>query len=549
MAESSSQNATQVLTQLQALWQRQPAGRRSLAILVLLGIAGVVLWTTVIRQPAAWTPVSQGASPDDAQELMTTLQARGVTARLREGKVEVADADLDRARAVAAAAGLPRTGKGFELFDKSSLGQSSFAEQINYRRALQGELARSIATLAQVEGARVHIALGKRSVFKDRDEPASASVAVRLHGGQVLSAEQVRGIRQLVAASVDGMKAEQVVVVDNHGNLLDSSEPGARDRKAEIERTITQRVRSMLERVVGVGKVSVVATADVDDRQINETQELFDPATPVVRSESRTVEGTDAAGMASGIAGTRGNLPGAPAPTTPPAPGALPTVAPAGGAAAGPGRVQETKNYEISRTVRQTVSPEMQIKKLHLAVIVDFKADAAGKPLARTDAELTELKALARQAAGVDDARGDQLEVRSMSFAPDPEVTADLAPTAKAGLPIVPIAAGAGGAVVLLALFMLLTRRGRKPRDRGPQIALPVGVAELERALARRPLEIAAGEPDPAQPALPAGRSVRDRVLETVRGDVERTAGILSSWLATSPATPPAAHTAKEAKS
>jgi flagellar M-ring protein FliF len=516
----------QILSQLRTLWQKQPTGRRSSAVVALLAVLGIVAYSTLLQRPAAWSSVAENASPDDAQELFATLQARGITARLRDGKVEVLAAKLDEARAITSAAGLPRTGKGYELFDKSSLGQSSFTEQINYRRALQVELARSITAMGQVEGARVHLAMGKRSVFKDRDEPATASVALRLHPGQTLSAEQVRGIRQLIAASVDGMKAEAVVVVDNHGNLLDATEPGASDRKAEIERTVTTRVRAMLERVLGAGKVSVVTSANVDTSQISESQEVYDP-TPVLRSESRSVEGIDAAATSGGVAGTRGNLPGAPAATTTPGIGSNQ-------------RLQETKNYELGRTLRQITKPGVQLQRLHLAIVVDHKAGADGKPVPRTEQELAELKALARQAAGIDDARGDQIEIRSIPFAPDPEQLALETPVAAAPatLPLVPIAIGAGGAFVALVLLALVLRaRGRRKQAlTTPQLALPVPVGELERALSRRPIELG-DAPGPAPAALPEGRNVRERVLDAVRNDVERTASVLSSWLAAPPVT------------
>lgn len=538
MAESTPQSgAFAVLAQLKQLWEKQSKGRRSLAILVVLGVLGAVGFTTFMNRSARWVALADGASPDDTQELYAALQTRGITARLAAGKVEVPEADVDAARAVAAAAGLPRGGKGFELFDGSNLGQSSFAEQVNYRRALQGELARSITAMAQVEGARVHIALGRRSVFKDQAEKPTASVALHLHPGQTLSAEQVRGVRQLVAASIEGLTPDAVVVVDNHGNLLDGASPGASDQKAAIERTVVARVRTMLERVVGAGKVSVVATASVDERKVSETQELYDNANPAVRSESRTIDGADPTGGAGsgggvgGVAGTRGNLPGAPA--------AAPTPGPTG-----TGRLQETKNYEISRTVRQTTKPDVQLQKLQLAIIVDYKVGADGKPAPRTDKELAELTALARQAAGLDDTRGDKIEVASIPFAPDAEPADAAAPAAAAAgeLPLVPIAIGAGGALLVVMLFVViaLKRRAKKRAAARPlSLALPAPLAELERVLEARPSagDAASIAASPAPAGLPAGRPVRERVLEYVRSDVDRAAEVLTAWLAESPAT------------
>ncbi len=522
-----------VLAQLKQLWDKQSKGRRSLAILVVIGVIAVVAVTTLMNHAETWSSIAEGASPDDTQELYSALQAQGISARLKDGKVEVVKSDLEAARAVAAAAGLPRAGKGFELFDGSNLGQSSFAEQVNYRRALQGELSRSITAMAQVQGARVHIALGRRSVFKDQSDRPTASVALHLHPGQTLTAEQVRGVRQLVAASIEGLVGDAVVVVDNHGNLLDGAAPGTSDQKASIERSVATRVRTMLERVVGEGKVSVVATASVDERKVSETQELYDNANPAVRSESRTVDGADPSGGIGGVAGTRGNLPGAPAAAPTPA-GTAPT-----------GRLQETKNYEISRTVRQTTKPDVQLQKLQLAVVVDYKSGADGKPAPRTDKELAELTALARQAAGIDETRGDKIEVASIPFAPETETAADASTTAVAagaGLPILYIAIG-GGALLLIIIVTLLVvmkrRANRRAANRPLSLALPAPISELERVLEARPSnENNPALAAPSSPAgLPAGRNVRDRVLDHVRSDVERTAEVLTAWLSEVPAT------------
>ena len=530
MADSPPTGPLAVLIQLRDLWGRQPRSRRMLAIMVALGIAGIVAYSTLAHHAEPWTAVAEGSSPDDAQEMLALLEARNLPVRMRDGKVEVATDHLDEARAIAAGAGMPRTGKGLELFDNSSLGQSSFAEQVNYRRALQGELARSITALAQVEHARVLIAFGKHSLTKDQEQPASASVALHLHAGQTLAAEQVRGVRQLVAASIEGMKPEAVVIVDNHGNLLDAADPSNIDRKAELEHGVASRVRTMLERIVGPGKVAVVATADVDDRKMSETQELYDAEHPALRSESRTVEGLDATQGIGGIAGTRGNLPGAPPPAaTPGTPGT--------GSNGTPGRLQETENYEVSRTVRQTTKPDVLLQKLHVAIVVDFKTGADGKPVPRTDKELAELLALARQSAGVDDARGDKLELRAIPFALDPDAIAAAAqPPLSSALPLpLPVLAGAAGALVLGIVIFVVLKRRKKP-DLTTTLALPAPVGELERVLEARPTPgRLPTDPDTTPQTLLPGRTVRDRVLDAVRADVDRTAGVLTAWLAEPP--------------
>lgn len=528
MADAPSTGPAAVAKQLKELWGRQSRGRKLGAVAVVLAIAGVVGVATLVPKSEPYTAIADGMSPDDAQQLMVVLAGRNLPARIREGKVEVATERVTEARAIAASAGIPHTGRGLELFDASSLGQSSFAEQVNYRRALQGELARSITALAQVESARVLIAFGKRSLTKDQEQPASASVALHLHAGQRLTSDQVRGIRGLVAASIENLKPESVVIVDNHGNLLDGADPSAVDRKAEIERTVTGRVRQMIERVVGAGKVSVVTTADVDDRKVSETQEVYDHEHPALRSESRTVDGAGGDGAqneTSGIAGTRGNLPGA-------------QGGEGGGAGGGAGaaarRLQETKNYEVSRTVRQTTKPDVVLQRLHVAVVVDYKAGADGKQVARSEKELGELLAIARQSAGIDDARGDKIELRAIPFAVEADPAA-ATPAPKSALPApLPVLIGAGaGLLVLIGIVVFLLRKKKRIKDETPTLALPAPVAELERVLEARPtLKPAEADANGAAANLLPGRTVRDRVLDAVRADIDRTAGVLTAWLA-----------------
>ncbi len=505
--------------QAQALWGRLPKGARVGAIAIVVVILGAVAWTSLRTPESGWKPVAQRMSPEDTSELAALLESRGIATRIPEGgqSVEVPTERLAEARVAATGAGLPRGGVGFELFEGASLGQTSFAEQVKYRRALQGELSRSITALAPVEGARVHIALGKRSVFKDADEPPSASVALRVRAGQRLTGEQVLGIKQLVAASVDGLNVSGVVIVDQHGDVLsaDSVRPGAEG--ADVERSIATRVRTMLERVVGPGRVAVVVTAQMDLRRVSQSEEIFDKDRSAVRSE--TLVGTPATPsgvVASGIAGVKGNLPGATA-TTGPAPGAAPT-----------GAVSETRNFEVTRTTRQIDEPAARVARLHLAILVDSKATGGdGKPLPAE--QLKELEVLARQAAGLDPTRGDVLEIRSIPFAPDEaSEPAAAAPTPSSALPLplpLPLMVGIGAGVLVVAAlgFMLLRRRGRP--NSGSIIALPAPLGDVERALAT------GVGPTVSKLSAAPGRSLEERVITAVRSDVPRTARVLASWL------------------
>jgi flagellar M-ring protein FliF len=499
--------------QAQQLWKKLPGrGRFALFATVVVVLGGVAL--LMLRGGGgSWSPLIEKISPEDAVELGAALDGRGIPHRFAgDGTtIEVPSDRAAEARVVATAAGLPHTGTGFEVFDHVSLGQSSFAEQVNYRRALQGELARSITTLVEVEGARVHLALGRRSLMKDADEPPSASVALRLRPGQHLGADQVRGVKQLVAASVEGLKPDAVVVIDDHGDLLDGEAKDGAAASTTMEQEISGRVRSILERVVGAGHVAVVATAEVDPSKVTQTEELYDKDKTALRSEALTYQGTGPGPTVGGVAGVRGNLPGAPAPT-------------AGGTAGGnDGVTQETRNFEVSHTVRQTESPGARVQRLHLAILVDEKVEKDGKVVPRTKDELDQLSALAREAAGLDEARGDHLEIRAVRFAPDEDLPAPAAVAAGGELPWTYVAVG-GGVLLLLVIggvVFALSRR-RRTEEMPQALALPAPVAELERLLAM----------SASPPALPASRPAHERVLDTIRGDVPRAARVLSTWLA-----------------
>ena len=526
--------ARQVATQVRGLWGRLTPRRRLAAATVLVAAAGLLFYASRGGPGPDYAPLYTGLTPQDAGEIAAELQTQAVPYRLAAAgtAIEVPAADVARVRMAMASAGLPRAGGvGFEIFDQQKFGTSSFVEQVNYRRALQGELSRSIAALEAVESARVHLATGRRSVFRDADEPPSASVGLKLARGRELGRAQVQGIVHLVSSSVDGLSPDRVVVIDDRGNVLSSGggDGAGGDAQSDLESSLTRRVREMVERVVGAGHAQVVVTAEMDQRKVDETEELYDKDKIALRSESRVVEGSAAAtGVVGGIAGAQGNLPGAPAPTATPGPGGANQ------------RLQETRNYEVNRVVRRTVGPDAMIKRLHVAVLVDNAPPAKGgaPPVARTQQELDQIAALARESAGLDTERGDKLEVRNVPFSPP----ADEGSGEAAAGPPVPIwqqpsvlgAAGGGALLVIGALFFIL--RGKKKRG-AAALVLPAPVGQLEAALAAGEL---AGRPADAQRLALAERAIHERVVDVVRSEPARAARVLSSWLAEEPGRKPA---------
>ncbi|CAN5126234.1 N/A [soil metagenome] len=537
-------SAMTVLKQLKELWTKQPKGRRTLAVLILVGVIGFVAVTSLIHKTETWSTVAEGMSPGNSQTLYTSLISRGINARIKDNKVEVIDDDLAQARAIATISGAMTSTKTFDdLFEGQNIGRSSFDEQIAFKRALQGELSRSVMSLAQVESANVQIAFGKTSAIKELDTAPTASVTLVTRPGQQITAEQVRGIRALIAASVDRMKPDAVSVIGPRGPF-DSADETSTNHQEDLETKVSNSTRALLETIVGVGHVKVVVNADVDTSKVKSTEDNYDKDSAAIRSESRTLHGSDPStngtqSSVGGIAGARGNLPGAPAPTT---------GAGSGAPAPGNGDLQETKNYEISHKVVETIKPEQTIKKLHVAIVVDEPKDKAGKSLPHSKDDLDRMMALARNTAGIDDARGDTIELRSVAFAPVTEPEVPVAPKPLLPVPLPVAAAAAGGLLVFLVVVVLLlkSRKGKKANKtkalvlQGGKLPFPTPVHEFERQVIEAELDpaskAAANTLDKREaPGLAPGRTAQERVMDAVRADVDRAAGVLTAWLAESP--------------
>jgi flagellar M-ring protein FliF len=519
-----------LVDQGKSFWSRLPTGRRIGLVGGVVLTAVLLVWLTRSAAPR-YSVLYSGLSPEDAGELKANLESRGVPHRLEAGGTAIAvpsDRVLDL-RLQLAEAGLPKGGGvGFEVFDRQSFGTTTFVEQMNYRRALQGELARTITSLDAVDAARVHLALGERSLYKDDEQPPSASVVLKIRRGRALAKEQVRAIVHMVSSSVDGLAPDRITVVDERGDVLSSPDDDGDTEAAEqatLEKSLTQRIQDLMEKIVGPGKVAVTVTAEFDHSQVATTEETF-ANEGVPRSESRVEERTNPAPGTGGIIGARANLPGAPEPVT----GINdPNVL----------RYEQTKNYEISKTVRNITGPKVRVARLHVALVVDALTGADGKPVPRPADELARIEALARDAAGLDPARGDRISVQSVPFSTVADTDlADAPATADKGLLPggVPVwAAAAGGGVLLVGLiaFLLLRRRRRKAEaEKAAAEVLPRGPVTVgELAAAIEPGSKVALPEEAAPLALP-GRTIRERALEAARADAERAARIVSAWLA-----------------
>ncbi len=332
-----------------------------------------------------------------------------------------------------AAQGIPKGNVGFDLLDNQKLGVSQFVEQVNYQRALEGELTRTIEAVSSVQGARVHLAIPRPSVFLRDQQKPSASVFLNLGGGKRLDPSQVSGIVHLVSSSVPDLPTQNVTIVDQNGNLLVASD--ARGGKAgldpsqieymhQVESSFVKRIETIISPLVGSNNVRAQVTADLDFAQTEQTAETFRP-NPVpqeaaIRSQQINDSGSGAGMSASGVPGALSNQP--PGAASAPITGGTGGVAAgaAGGMAAGGGNRESTVNYELDKTIKHTKQPVGAVKRLSAAVVVNYKksTDKDGKasfaPL--TTAELTQVNSLVKEAMGFDQKRGDSLNVVNAAF-------------------------------------------------------------------------------------------------------------------------------------
>jgi len=398
-----------------------------------VAVVGVVAGSAYWANAPSYTTLYRDLDPESAQAVIAKLKTAKTPYLLDDGGATllVPAASVDELRLGFASQGLPTAGRiGFEIFDRTSFGTTEFLEHVNYRRGLEGELARTISTIAEVASARVHIALAKDSLFTGTAEQAKASVVLKLRTSRPLSAATVAGIAGLVASAVESLRPESVVIVDTFGRPL--SKPAESDsadlsgqaveRQQTVERELVTKVVSQLEPVVGVGHVRVNVAATVSADTAEETEEVWDP-TPVVRSRQTSTDQTTTSAMTStrpgggagGVAGARANAPPELTTATAPASAAVSVVPGTSG------RATETVNYEIGKKTRHTVAASGQVAKLSVAVLVDDvrvpNADGNGhtaKP--REPAEMERIQRLVSAAVGLDTARGDQLTVENIGF-------------------------------------------------------------------------------------------------------------------------------------
>lgn len=484
---------------------------------VIGGVAALVVLAIIFQAATAtdWNVVARGLVAEDEAAALAALDAKKIPYRQQGGGTILVPADkVHQARLELAVGSLP-SGQtvGFELFDEAELGRTSFNERVNYHRALEGELSRTIKHLAAVEAARVHLVIPKRRLFDEDQAQPTASVVLRMRRGASLPPRNVQAIRHLVAGAVEQLSPSQVAVVDQAGKMLarpddeDFSSQLALESRTQFERQLESRISGLLEPVVGAGKVRVQVAARLDFSREVKTNEKYDPESQVIRSERERTEKSDERNTRpEGPPGTATNLPDR-----------QPNAARTATTNNSREKLDHIKNYEIDKEITRTESPHPRVERLSVGVVVDHAApvDEGGDPVARSPEELASYKTLVANAVGVDTTRGDQLDVANIRFAPV-EALPDAEDDAPKGLFEPPnLYFVLGGAALLLGLVIgFLVWRSRRKDEAEPEPAEDLDALE----------EI----PPSVQEQI---RVARADVLERAQADIRATASVLTSWL------------------
>lgn len=429
-ATQAAETAPRTLNGIQAViatvkgW---PISRKIILAAVLLITLALFAVIIIQARTANYQVLYGNLTEADAAAVVEWLKGQNVPYQLKNNgsAIWIPANNVHETRLSLASAGLPQGGGvGFEIFDKQSFALTDFVQKVNYTRALQGELSRTIATLGPVETARVHLAIPEKRLFKNQQKPATASVILKLAAGRVLSERQVQGIVHLVSGSIEGLDPENVTIIDQNGAVLSKNQdkginsalsPDMLEYQYEVERRLEARAQDLLDKALGPNNSMARVTAELDFARFEKTEELFDPEEPVIRSEQLIEEKTGSE-IVGGVPGVQSNLQG----NTTQSNSATPPSSSS----------NRTTNYEISKVVSRTVNPVGTVKRLSVAVLVADKMTAAEinekdkekketAPLSfepRSEEELASLKTMISGALGLDLARGDKIEVTSMPF-------------------------------------------------------------------------------------------------------------------------------------
>ena len=511
----ASLDPSAILGQLTNSYLKLPLIQRIIFPLLVIGSVIGIVYVSRWSNQADYVVLFSDLSSQDSAAVIQKLKEKKIQYQVRSDGSSIAITPpelVHETRIELAGEGVPKGGVvGLEIFETSNLGSTTFQEKIKFQRAIQGELERTIGAIRGVSGARVHVAQPEKSVFSKLGSQATASVMLKIDPSAELSKKQIQGITNLVAGSIEGLKAENVTIVDAVGNLLTAKDGEGSEEalngeatrlsyQREVEKGFVQRVEQMLQKILGPGKVIARVTADMDFSQVEREEESYDPAGQVVRSQRTVEEGAAGTAQRGGVPGVVSNLANDPSLLT----------APNSGQASG-SRKEDVKNYEVSRAVSKTSLPRGKITKISVAVLVDGNYEAA--PGAAADAPkvfkaldedtIGRIESVVKSAVGFDSVRGDTVTVENIAFnAADPALNDAMDKKAQVDW-IFNSLYRAGPVLFILLFFVVIVRPLVKflvtPTEAEVDLnrLLPTGIKELEQELASERSSVRVPEAEP----------------------------------------------------
>lgn len=547
----SLQSLRQAGTLVQGMNTRQ---KLVLAGSVLAVVVGLGLFVHFMSKPPD-SVLYSGLSTGDEQQVASALAMLGVPYDLSAdgASISVPQDQLDHARLGLAAQGLPHSGQlGFELFDKTNWSGSDFAEQVNYQRALEGELERTIETISDVRSARVHITMAHDSLFTSEERQAKAAVVLGLRDG-TLAPTMVTAIQHLVASAVEHLDPKDVSILDSNGDIALAGN-GEGLGQARLENQLSAKIVATLAPIVGAQHVRASVAVAYDPTSADNTQETYDPSSSAVLTSQRTIEGGGGESIPAGVPGTTSNLP--------PAQAAGTNFKAQLGLSGPQGQQSDSQTFAVSRTLNHTIRPAGTLQRITAAVVVDdasLTVVQKGHPQTvrqpRTQAEMQQFQNLAAAAIGLDPARGDELTVSNLPFNA-PGADAEPAPAAPPTtlspvfrylrLPLGGkwIAVGLG---MLLLGGLMLGRMRRQPAAvpaAAQEAAAQIGTgAELAPTTAAAPpevrretemlnmTELLAADPEVTPPEVRQVLLLKERITDRVRRDPAIASRLVQVWM------------------
>lgn len=543
MGEYLKKVSGQIRDFLKSLTAGKKAAAGLLSIAIFAGLIAMFFWAG----NTTYTPLMTNLSPEDSTNIIRILRDKHIPFRVDpSGKsISIPPENLYEFKLELATMGLPQSSvSGYELFDKQSLGTTSMVQRLNQKRALEGELIRTINSIKGVKRSRVHLAIPQKSTFVEDQKKSTASVVLDLEPGTVLSDKQVFGIGNLVARAVEGLDIADVVIMNADGKVLSKnpSDPLAAatasqlDYQEKVENDLEKRIETVLSRVVGDGHVVAKVTAELDFSQVNETQTLYDADGSAIRSVEKhndNMNGTRPGPY--GVTGNASNAPGQP----PSANGEVKTET---------SKNNEVTNYEVPQTVRKTTRSLGAIKRLSVAVVIDGKTvktpgkdGAVVTKVENWPAEkVKEFEQIASSAVGLDRKRGDILEIKNIEFTREDfeEASRAMAETERKTYVENLVTYGVIGLIILLFFFFVVRPFIKWVTENtidSVDTFLPQTIEELERLQKNSNLPMLEDSipvlPESLDPAKVEGEMIKEKIITLVDANPHKAALILKDWL------------------